>query len=120
MLIAGFGFFVTCVIYVLSSLSIACYVTELFHTEASLRGSGIADAAGRAVNIVVPYGVAASFASFGLYGVFGLITAVLLLQIVVLLAMGIETKQRSLEDLAVDPGGGGITAIPNVPSRLDA
>jgi putative MFS transporter len=111
-LIAGFGFFVTCVIYVLSSLSIACYVPELFPTEVRLRGSGIANAVGRAVNIVVPYGVAASFASFGLYGVLGLITAVLLLQVVVLLAMGIETKQRSLEDLAADPGGLGGAMTP--------
>jgi MFS transporter, putative metabolite:H+ symporter len=108
-LIAGFGFFVTCVIYVLSSLSIACYVPELFPTEVRLRGSGFANAIGRAVNILVPYAVAASFAGFGLYGVLGLITAVLVLQIVVLLAMGIETKQRSLEDLGNDSGG---TAIP--------
>jgi putative MFS transporter len=103
-LIAGLGFFVTCVIYVLSSLSIACYVPELFPTEVRLRGSGVANAAGRAVNILVPYAVAASFESFGLYGVFGLIAAALLLQIVVLLTIGIETKQRSLEDLATDAG----------------
>jgi hypothetical protein len=58
----------------------------------------------RAVNILVPYAVAASFEGFGLYGVFGLIAAALLLQIVVLLTIGIETKQRSLEDLATDAG----------------
>jgi hypothetical protein len=36
--------------------------------------------------------------------VFGLIAAALLLQIVVLLTIGIETKQRSLEELATDAG----------------
>ena len=99
-LIAALGFLVTCVIYVLSSLSIACYVPELFPTELRLRGSGIANAAGRAVNILVPYVVVASYDSFGLYGVFALIAATLLIQVIVLLTMGIETKQRSLEDLA--------------------
>jgi putative MFS transporter len=121
-LIVGLGFFVTCIIYVLSSLSIACYVPELFPTEVRLRGSGVANAAGRAVNILVPYAVAASFESFGLYGVFGLIAAALLLQIVVLLTIGIETKQRSLEDLATDSGGAaGVTAFPvGAQPRIDA
>jgi MFS transporter, putative metabolite:H+ symporter len=99
-LIVTFGFLVSCVIYVLSSLSIACYVPELFPTEVRLRGSGIANTAGRAVNIAVPYAIAATFDEFGLYGVLGLISAALLLQMIMLTTMGIETKQRSLEDLA--------------------
>ncbi len=97
---ATFGFLVSCVIYILSSLSIACYVPELFPTEVRLRGSGIANTAGRAVNIAVPYAIAATFDEFGLYGVLALISAALLLQIVMLATMGIETKQRSLEELA--------------------
>jgi MFS transporter, putative metabolite:H+ symporter len=119
-LIAGLGFFVTCLIYVLSSLSIACYVPELFPTEVRLRGSGIANAAGRAVNIVVPYAVAASFDSFGLYGVLGLITMALLLQIVVLLVAGIETKQRSLEDLATETDIADLPAVAGVGARTQA
>jgi putative MFS transporter len=118
--IAGLGFFVTCLIYVLSSLSIACYVPELFPTEVRLRGSGIANAAGRAVNILVPYGVAASFDSFGLYGVLGLITVALLLQVVVLLVAGIETKQRSLEDLATETDSAGVPAVAGVGARTQA
>jgi putative MFS transporter len=118
--IAGLGFFVTCLIYVLSSLSIACYVPELFPTEVRLRGSGIANAAGRAVNILVPYGVAASFDSFGLYGVLGLITMALLLQIVVLLVAGIETKQRSLEDLATETDVAALPAVTGVGVRTQA
>jgi putative MFS transporter len=65
-----------------------------------LRGSGIANTAGRAVNIAVPYAIAATFDGFGLYGVLGLISAALLLQMIMLTTMGIETKQRSLEELA--------------------
>jgi hypothetical protein len=46
----------------------------------------------------------------------------LLLQIVVLLTIGIETKQRSLEDLATDSGGAaGVTAFPvGAQPRTDA
>jgi putative MFS transporter len=99
-LITALGFLVSFVIYVLSSLSIACYVPELFPTALRMRGSGIANAAGRAVNILVPYAIAATFEGFGLYGVLGLIAAALLIQVVVLATIGIETKQRSLEDLA--------------------
>jgi putative MFS transporter len=99
-LVTALGFLVSFVIYVLSSLSIACYVPELFPTEVRLRGSGIANAAGRAVNILVPYAIAATFDQFGLYGVLALISGALLIQIVVLATIGIETKQRSLEDLA--------------------
>jgi MFS transporter, putative metabolite:H+ symporter len=99
-LVTAFGFLVSFVIYVLSLLSIACYVPELFPTSLRMRGSGIANAAGRAVNILVPYAIAATFEEFGLYGVLGLIAAALLFQIIVLATIGIETKQRSLEDLA--------------------
>lgn len=110
--IAALGFLVTCVIYVLSSLSIACYVPELFPTEVRLRGSGIANAAGRAVNIGVPYAVVASYDSFGLYGVLALISAALLIQVIVLLTMGIETKQRSLEELAGETTSDAVGTIP--------
>jgi putative MFS transporter len=85
-----------------------------------LRGSGIANAAGRAVNIVVPYAVAASFDSFGLYGVLGLITMALLLQTVVLLVAGIETKQRSLEDLATETDIADLPAVAGVGARTQA
>ena len=99
-LVTALGFLVSFVIYVLSSLSIACYVPELFPTAVRLRGSGIANAAGRAVNIGVPFAIAATFNQFGLYGVLGLICTALLFQIIILATIGIETKQRSLEDLA--------------------
>ena len=101
--LGALGFIVTCVIYVLSSLSIACYVPELFPTEVRMRGTGLCNAAGRAINIVVPFVVASAFNSFGLFGVVALITFALLAQTFVLVVMGIETKQRSLEELAADP-----------------
>lgn len=94
------GFAITCCIYVLSSLSVASYVPELFPTELRLRGAGLCNAIGRGVNILVPYAIAAVFAGFGIVGVVSLIAGTLLLQAVIVGSIGPETKNRSLEDIA--------------------
>jgi MFS transporter, putative metabolite:H+ symporter len=96
------GFAITACIYVLSSLSVASYVPELFPTELRLRGAGLCNAIGRGVNILVPYAIAAVFAGFGVVGVVTLIVGTLLLQAVIVGAIGPETKNRSLEDIATD------------------
>jgi putative MFS transporter len=103
------GFTITCCIYVLSSFSVASYVPELFPTEVRLRGSGLCNTVGRAVNIVVPYAVAAAFAGFGIVGVVTLIAGTLLLQAVIVGVLGVETKNRSLEEIAAE--------IPSASSR---
>ncbi|MDB6049394.1 MAG: Permease of the major facilitator superfamily [Pseudomonas sp.] len=100
------GFAITCCIYVLSSLSVASYVPELFPTELRLRGAGLCNAIGRGVNILVPYAIAAVFAGFGITGVVTLIAGTLLLQALIVGVIGPETKNRSLEDIATD------TALP--------
>jgi MFS transporter, putative metabolite:H+ symporter len=100
------GFAITACIYVLSSFSVASYVPELFPTELRLRGSGLANTVGRAVSIVVPYGVAAAFAGFGISGVIGLIVGTLLLQALIVGVLGAETKNRSLEAIAAETGDG--------------
>ncbi|MFC0400645.1 MFS transporter [Paraburkholderia rhizosphaerae] len=98
------GFAITACIYVLSSFSVASYVPELFPTELRLRGSGLANTVGRAVSIVVPYGVAAAFAGFGITGVITLIVGTLLLQALIVGVLGAETKNRSLEAIAAETG----------------
>lgn len=90
------GFAITSVIYVLSSLSVAIYVPELFPTHLRLRGAGLCNALGRATNIVVPYAIAGLFAGFGIAGVLALIVGALLLQAVVVGVFGVETKNRGL------------------------
>ncbi|HVJ52077.1 MAG TPA: MFS transporter [Aliidongia sp.] len=102
MLVAA-GFSVTACIYVLSSLSVATYVPELFPTRLRLRGAGLSNAVGRGVNILMPYAVAAIFGAFGITGVVTLTGGILLLQAVIVGLIGAETRQRSLEDLAVEP-----------------
>lgn len=98
-LVVAAGFATTACIYVLSSFSVASYVPELFPTSLRLRGSGLCNAVGRAVNIGVPYAVAWCFAGFGIAGVMALICLTLLAQAVIVAALGPETKRRSLEAL---------------------
>jgi len=99
------GFTITALIYVLSSFSVATYVPELFPTRLRLRGAGLCNAVGRGVNILVPYAVAAIFGDFGIIGVVTLTGATLLLQALIVGAIGVETRQRSLEQIG-DAGNG--------------
>jgi putative MFS transporter len=102
--ITALGFAITCCIFVLSSFSVATYVPELFPTELRLRGSGLANTAGRAVSIVVPYAVASAFTRLGIGGVLTLIVGALLVRALIVGVLGAETKQRSLEAIAADAG----------------
>jgi len=99
-MITACGFAITACIYVLSSFSVASYVPELFPTEVRLRGSGLCNTIGRGFNILVPYLVAMAFASFGIVGVVSMIAGTLLLQALIVAAIGPETKNRSLEEIA--------------------
>jgi putative MFS transporter len=93
------GFAITACIYVLSSLSIATYVPELFPTALRMRGAGLCNAIGRAVSMAVPYVVVWAFEAFGIVGVVTLIGGTLLAQAVIVALFGPETRQRSLEEL---------------------
>ncbi|WP_028203960.1 MFS transporter [Paraburkholderia nodosa] len=104
--ITALGFAITAGIYVLSSFSVATYVPELFPTELRLRAAGLANTAGRAVSIVVPYAVASAFMRFGISGVLTLIVSTLLIQAVIVGVFGAETKHRSLEAIAADATNG--------------
>jgi putative MFS transporter len=106
--IAALGFAITACIYVLSSFSVATYVPELFPTRLRLRGSGLANTAGRAVSIFVPFVVAGAFTRFGIGGVLALIVGTLLAQALIVGLLGTETRRRSLEAIAAevaDPAG---------------
>jgi MFS transporter, putative metabolite:H+ symporter len=107
--IASLGFAITCCIYVLSSFSVATYVPELFPTRLRLRGAGLSNTVGRAVSIVIPYAVAASFMRFGIAGVLTLIVGTLLAQALIVGLIGAETKRRSLEAIEEEAG----TATPS-------
>lgn len=103
-LIALVGFGVTTCIYVTSALGVACYVSELFPTRLRLRGVGLCNALGRFVNVGAPYAVTWAYALAGITGVVLFIGGLLVLLAVILAAFGVETRQRTLEDIQVYAG----------------
>ncbi|MET7244047.1 MFS transporter [Methylobacterium sp. EM32] len=99
----GFGLF-TC-IYLMVALGIAAYIPELFPTEYRLRGTGVASTAGRVAGIFIPQVVVWLYASGGVVPVLVMLVGALLLQALCVGLFGIETRNRSLEELR--PAGDG-------------
>jgi MFS transporter, putative metabolite:H+ symporter len=94
-------------IYVQVAILFGVYTPELFPTEIRLRANGICNTVGRAATIVSPFIVIALFKSYGVGGVLGLMTALLVIQIAVVYAWGIEPNQRPLEEMEVETPGAG-------------
>ncbi len=92
------GFSLITSIYVLVTIGLYAYVPELFPTELRLRGTGIAGMCGRAASISTPYLAVMLFERFGLQGVLLMVSGILLCLIAAILALRVETGQRSLED----------------------
>jgi len=100
--IMAVGFLLVTSIYTLVTVGVMGYVAELFPTEYRLRGAGLAGTAGRVATIITPFIVSALFQSFGITGVLAFIIGLLVLLVVVLLILGVETNQRSLEAISPD------------------
>lgn len=96
--IVGFG--LVTAIYVMVAFTFALYVPELFPTEVRMRGAGFCNTIGRVMTIVTPYMVVAVFADYGISGVLGVMVAFLAVQALVVAALGIETRKKSLEAIA--------------------
>ena len=93
------GFVLIVGIYILTALLYGVYTTELFPTEVRLRANGLCNMLGRGATVVSPFIVLSLFKSYGVAGVIGLMIALLIVQIVVVAAWGIETNRRGLESL---------------------
>jgi putative MFS transporter len=89
-------------IYVLVALLFGIYIPELFPTEIRLRASGICNTFGRAATIGTQFLVVPLFEQYGVAGVLALMIALLVLQIVAVAGWGIETRGRTLEEVAAD------------------
>jgi putative MFS transporter len=96
----GIGFCLLLSIYVLVALLYGVYTPELFPTDVRLRANGICNMLGRGATIVSPFIVVSLFKTYGVSGVTTLMIVLLMIQIVAVLALGIEPAKRSLEDLA--------------------
>jgi putative MFS transporter len=98
-LILTVGFLLIVAIYVQVAMLFGVYTPELFPTEVRLRASGICHTVGRAATIVSPFVVLYLSQTYGVAGVVALMIALLAVQIVAVWGWGIETRQRSLEQL---------------------
>ena len=114
----GIGFVVILSSYALVAVGYAIYIPELFPTRVRLRGAGLAGAAGRLASAGAQYGVVWAYGYGGVEAVAACLAGMLVVQAGVVLVAGIETRQRSLEDLSGDfsdaPVGGGISAVREV------
>jgi putative MFS transporter len=106
------GFFLIIPIYVLVALLFAIYIPELFPTEIRLRASGICNTFGRGAIIFTSFIVVALFQSHGVGGVLALMIGLLIVEILVVLALGVEPKKRRLEEIE-SPAG-----VPHVPAQV--
>jgi len=93
------GFVLFTLTYLLVALGIATYVPELFPTENRLRGNGVAGAAGRIAGIFAPQVVVAMYALGGIQDVLSVIVGAMVVLVVALVVFGLETNQRSLEEI---------------------
>jgi putative MFS transporter len=94
------GFAVMVSAYALVALGYSIYIPELFPTRLRMRGAGLAGAAGRLAASGAQFGVVWAFTAGGVGAVSGAMAALLGLLAIVVLVAGVETRQRSLEDLA--------------------
>ena len=94
------GFVLIVAIYVQTAILFGVYTPELFPTEIRLRANGICNTFGRGATVVSPFIVGALMASYQLPGVVWLMIGLVVVQIVVVWAWGVEPRNRGLEDVA--------------------
>lgn len=104
-------------IYVLTALLFGIYIPELFPTEIRLRASGICNTFGRAATIGTPFLVVLLFQRYGVAGVLALMITLLVLQIAAVAGWGIETRGRTLEDVAADAARSPLPLATDVTAR---
>jgi putative MFS transporter len=98
------GFTLIVPIYVLVALLFAVYIPELFPTEVRLRASGICNTFGRGAIIFTSFIVVALFKSHGVGGVLAFMIGLLVVEILVVFALGVEPKKRRLEEIESETG----------------
>jgi putative MFS transporter len=102
-IVLSVGFVLIVAIYVQTALLFGVYTTELFPTEIRLRANGICNTLGRGATVVSPFVVGALMASYQLPGVVWLMIGLVVVQIVVVWAWGVEPRNRGLEEVAAAP-----------------
>lgn len=96
------GFSLIVFLYMYVCFASAVYVPELWPTEIRLRGSGICNSIGRVVTIFTPFGVAWLMTNYGSVAVFLILGGVLIFVALLIATIGIETRQKSIEEISSD------------------
>lgn len=99
-IVLSVGFVLIVAIYVQTALLFGVYTTELFPTEIRLRANGICNTLGRGATVVSPFVVGALMAAYQLPGVLWLMIGLVIIQIVLVWAWGVEPRNRGLEEVA--------------------
>jgi putative MFS transporter len=94
------GFILVVAIYIQTAILYGVYTPELFPTEIRLRANGICNFFGRGATVVSPFIVGSLIASYKLPGVVWLMIGLVVVQILVVWAWGVEPRNRGLEDAA--------------------
>ena len=103
-LIMILGFILIAVLYMYVCFACSVYVPELWPTETRLRGLGLCNAVGRAVTIFTPYGIAWIMTKYGSVAVFLSIGVLLGIVAIVIATLGIETRQKTIEEIGIEAG----------------
>ncbi len=98
------GFALTFFMGVLIGAGWALYVPEQFPTELRMRGAAVCNTAGRVVSIFMPYAVVALFTAYGVAGVVFTLSGFMLVTALLIAVLGIETRNRTLEQLRPTDG----------------
>jgi putative MFS transporter len=99
-IVLSVGFILVVAIYVQTAILYGVYTTELFPTEIRLRANGICNFFGRGATVISPFIVGALMASYKLPGVVWLMIGLVVIQILVVWAWGVEPRNRGLEEVA--------------------
>jgi putative MFS transporter len=99
-LVLSVGFLLIIAIYVQTAILFGVYTPELFPTEIRLRANGICNTFGRGATVVSPFIVGALMTNYKLPGVIWLMIGLLIVQIVLVWAWGVEPRNRALENVA--------------------
>src|SRR5436305_12062950 len=94
------GFVLIVAIYAQTAILFGVYTPELFPPERRLRANGICNTLGRGATVVSPFIVGSLMASYQLPGVLWLMIGLVVVQIVVVWAWGVEPRNRGLEEVA--------------------
>jgi putative MFS transporter len=108
-IVLSVGFVLIVAIYVQTAILFGVYTPELFPTEIRLRANGICNTFGRGATVVSPFVVGYLMTNYQLPGVVWLMIGLVLVQIVVVWAWGVEPNQRSLEDVEKEVTDSGAT-----------